>query len=66
MTTAVELNIFSTLAKNPCTVAELAKQLQVQERGLLALLPALAALNYVAEKAGRDHNSQMAHRTRDH
>lgn len=59
VTTAVELNIFPTLAKNPCTVAELAKQLQVQERGLLALLPALAALNYVAEKDGRYHNSKL-------
>ncbi len=59
VTTAVELNIFPTLAKNPCTVAELAQQLQVQERGLLALLPALAALNYVAEKDGRYHNTPL-------
>jgi cyclopropane fatty-acyl-phospholipid synthase-like methyltransferase len=33
--------------------------LQVQERGLLALMPALAALNYVAEKDGRYHNSKL-------
>jgi ubiquinone/menaquinone biosynthesis C-methylase UbiE len=59
VTTAVELNIFTTLAKNPCTIGELATQLPVQERGLLALLPALAALNYVEEKNGRYHNSQL-------
>jgi ubiquinone/menaquinone biosynthesis C-methylase UbiE len=59
VTTAVELHIFPTLAKNPCTVAELAKQLQVQERGLLVLLPALAALNYVEERHGRYHNSPL-------
>ena len=57
VTTAVELNIFPTLAQNPRTVAELAAQLGVQERGLLALMPALAASNYVMEKNGRYHNS---------
>ena len=59
VTTAVELDIFQVLAKQPRTVAELAAQLGVQERGLLALLPALAALNYVEEKDGRYHNSKL-------
>lgn len=59
VTTAVELGIFQTLAKQPATVSELANQLQLQERGLLALLPALAALNYVEEKNGRYHNSSL-------
>lgn len=59
VTTAVELGIFQTLAQNPCTVSELASQLQVQERGLMALLPALAALNYVDKKNGRYHNSKL-------
>lgn len=59
VTTAVELNIFNTLAQNPSNVAELAGRLQVEERGLLALMPALAALNYVEEKNGRYHNSKL-------
>jgi len=59
VTTAVELNIFSTLAKQPCTLAELAAQLKVQERGLLALMPALAALNYVEMRNGRYQNSPL-------
>lgn len=59
VTTAVELNIFATLAQKPYTVAELANHLQLQERGLLALLSALSALNYVTEKNGRYHNSKL-------
>jgi hypothetical protein len=59
VTTAVELGIFQTMAKNPCTVGELANKLQVQERGLSALMPALAALNYAEEKHGRYHNSKL-------
>ena len=59
VTTAVDLNIFSTLAQQPRTIPELAAQLGLQERGLLALLPALAALNYVVEKNGRYHNSPL-------
>ncbi len=59
VTTAVELNIFPTLAKQPRTIAELAAQLGIQERGLLALMPALAALNYVEERNGRYHNSPL-------
>lgn len=59
VTTAVELNIFTTLAQNPSTVAELAKRLQIEERGLLALMPALAALSYVEERNGRYHNSKL-------
>jgi ubiquinone/menaquinone biosynthesis C-methylase UbiE len=59
VTTAVDLNIFTTLAQNPRTIPELAAQLQLEERGLLALMPALAALNYVVEKNGRYHNSPL-------
>jgi ubiquinone/menaquinone biosynthesis C-methylase UbiE len=59
VTTAVELNIFTTLAGKPCTISELADQLQLQERGLLALMPALAALNYVDEQNGRYSNSPL-------
>jgi cyclopropane fatty-acyl-phospholipid synthase-like methyltransferase len=59
VTTAIELNIFQTLAERPGTVGELANRLQVQERGLMTLLPALAALNYVDEKDGRYHNSKL-------
>ena len=59
VTTAVELGLFPALAARPCTVNELAQQLKVQERGLAALLPALAALNYVEEKNGRYRNSPL-------
>ena len=59
VTTAVDLNIFPTLAKQPRSIAELAAQLGIQERGLLALMPALAALNYVEERNGRYHNSPL-------
>lgn len=59
VTTAVELNIFPTLAEDPCTLGELAAQLGVQERGLLALMPALVALNYVDERNGRYQNSKL-------
>jgi hypothetical protein len=62
VTTAVELNIFPTLAKQPRTIPELAAQLQLEERGLLALMPALAALNYVAERNGRYHNSSLTNK----
>jgi cyclopropane fatty-acyl-phospholipid synthase-like methyltransferase len=62
VTTAVDLNIFPTLAKQPRTIAELAAQLQLEERGLLALMPALAALNYVAERNGRYHNSSLTNK----
>lgn len=59
VTTAVELGIFPALDARPCTVNELAQRLKVQERGLEALLPALAALNYVEEKNGRYHYSSL-------
>jgi ubiquinone/menaquinone biosynthesis C-methylase UbiE len=59
LSTAVHLNIFSTLQKRPLTLPELTQTLECQERGLQKLLAALVALGYVAEKDGRYHVTPM-------
>lgn len=57
--TAVQLNIFTTLAERPSTPTELAQSLGCQQRGLEKLLAALAAIGYLVERDGRYHNSPM-------
>lgn len=57
--TAVQLNIFTTLAERPSTPTELAQALNCQERGLEKLLAALAAIGYLVERNSRYHNSAM-------
>jgi SAM-dependent methyltransferase len=59
LSTAVHLNLFTALAERPSTPAELAQNLQLQERGTHRLLAALAAIGYVAERNGRYHNTPM-------
>ena len=60
VSTANELGLFQALAKQYCSPQELAKYLHLQERGLLTLLEALAALGYVDVANGRYKNSKMA------
>ena len=59
MSTAVQLNLFDALQTRPFTLAELAQNLNCQERGLQKLLKALAAIGYVVEKDGRYHNTPL-------
>ena len=59
ISTANELDLFLTLATRPYSLQELANHLQLQERGLLILLEALAALCYVDVENGRYKNSKM-------
>lgn len=59
LSTAVHLNIFSTLHEKPSTLADLTKTLNCQERGLQKLLAALVSLGYVTEKNGRFHTTPM-------
>lgn len=59
VSTANELGIFETLAKQPDSAQELAKRLQLQERGLLILLEALETLGYVEVRNGQYKNSKM-------
>ncbi len=59
VSTAVHLNIFATLQKQPSTPAELAQTLNSQEKGTQLLLQALAGIGYVTEKDGRYHNTAM-------
>ncbi|GJM42015.1 MAG: hypothetical protein DHS20C20_22970 [Ardenticatenaceae bacterium] len=59
VSTANELGLFETLATRPYSLQELANQIQLQERGLLTLLEALAALGYVDVENGRYKNSKM-------
>jgi 2-polyprenyl-3-methyl-5-hydroxy-6-metoxy-1,4-benzoquinol methylase len=57
LSTAVHLNIFTTLAERPSTPAELAQTLHLNERGTQRLLEALASIGYVAERNGRYGNT---------
>ena len=57
--TANDLGLFETLAERPYSAQGLATQLQLQERGLLALLDALESLGYVEVQNGRYQNSKM-------
>jgi len=59
VSTAVQLGLFRALAERPLTVQELAQTLDAQERGLRALLEALAAIGYIDQKNGRFANSKM-------
>jgi ubiquinone/menaquinone biosynthesis C-methylase UbiE len=59
LASAHELGIFTALTGGASSVPELAAQLQVQERGLVALLDALEALGYVEVRDGRYRNSTM-------
>ena len=59
LSTAVQLNIFSTLQQRPLTLPELTQNLNCQERGLQKLLAALVAIGYIAEKNGRYQNTPM-------
>jgi 2-polyprenyl-3-methyl-5-hydroxy-6-metoxy-1,4-benzoquinol methylase len=60
ISTANELGLFQTLAKQPYSPQSLADHLHLQERGLLTLLEALAALGYVEVENGLYKNSKMA------
>ncbi|MBE2224226.1 MAG: methyltransferase [Anaerolineae bacterium] len=60
VSTANELGLFQPLAKQPYSPQELADQLHLQERGLVTLLEALAAIGYVDVANGRYKNSKMA------
>lgn len=50
--TANELGLFETLGERSYSAVGLAKHLQLQERGLLALLDALETLGYVKDCPG--------------
>ncbi|MCP5099199.1 MAG: hypothetical protein GY943_26905 [Chloroflexi bacterium] len=53
VSTANELGLFEALAKQTQSCPDLARQLQLQERGLLTLLEALEPLGYVELENGR-------------
>ncbi len=59
VSTANELDLFETLAKQAYSGPGLADHLQLQERGLLTLLDALEMLGYVEIVNGRYQNSKM-------
>ena len=59
---AMELGVFAVLAESSSTPKELANQVRAQERGIVALCQALAALGYLEEKDGRYANSKMTQR----
>ena len=54
---AAQLDLFQVLGRGPMKPAELAAQLESEERGIRALLQALEATGYVEEKNGRYANS---------
>jgi 2-polyprenyl-3-methyl-5-hydroxy-6-metoxy-1,4-benzoquinol methylase len=59
LSTAVQLGVFTELAKGGGTVPELGVRLGVSERGLGALMPALAATGYVQASNGHYQNSPL-------
>lgn len=59
LSTAVQLDIFPELEKQPGTAAELAFRLNIQDRGMVALLEALESIGYVEQQNGRYTNSKM-------
>lgn len=59
LSTAVRLNLFDELNKQPSTLAELTQNLNCHERGLQKLLQALASIGYVTEKEGRYQNTSL-------
>lgn len=59
VSTAVHLDLFTTLHQRPSSAADLAQRLDCQERGLQKLLSALAGIGYVTEKDGRYHITPM-------
>ncbi|MCO1580323.1 methyltransferase [Crossiella sp. SN42] len=58
--TAVELDLFSALARGPATAAELAAELDLHPRGVPHFLAALTALGLLAESDGRYRNTEVA------
>ena len=59
LSTTVQLNLFPALEEQPGTAAELADRLNVQERGMVALLGALESIGYVERRNGRYANSKL-------
>jgi 2-polyprenyl-3-methyl-5-hydroxy-6-metoxy-1,4-benzoquinol methylase len=59
---AIQLELFPALEARPLTLEELAQKLNAQERGIAALMQALAAIGYADEKNGRYSNSKMTQR----
>jgi 2-polyprenyl-3-methyl-5-hydroxy-6-metoxy-1,4-benzoquinol methylase len=57
VSTAARLNLFPALQEKSLTPAELANELNTDERGTRALLSALAAIGYVQEREGRYANT---------
>ena len=56
---AVRQGVFAALAAQPQSSKQLAEQLHCQERGMLMLLEALAAIGYVVEANGRYQNTSL-------
>lgn len=59
LTTAIKLGVFDALAAQPQSAVELANMLELQERGVAALLIALEAVGYVEARNGQYANSNM-------
>jgi hypothetical protein len=59
VTVADELAIFDALASNPCAASDLARALDLDERGVMILLGMLAALGFLVSKEGRFHISDV-------
>jgi SAM-dependent methyltransferase len=57
--TAVKLRVFDTLHQHPLEPAELARELDTDERGITVLLEALTSLGYVTVQDGRYANTAM-------
>ena len=57
---ADEIQLFPALEAEPQDAAQLAKTLRASERGLLALLPMLASLGFLARHGGRYSNTAAA------
>jgi SAM-dependent methyltransferase len=59
---AERLGVFATLEESPCSAAELAARLRANERGIRALLDALAAVGYLRRRGDRYAPTPMAAR----
>lgn len=57
---ATKLDIFSILSRRPASAVDLAKDLEVSERGLSMLLEALAAIGYLKRKGDNYENARVA------